>query len=137
MTDTPTTIGGVSGARGSKGAAAALLVAAIFVPQLVSGIYQGMGRDLPDAFPLLSTVALWLSVVAWFSLYSQEHRVPWVLDMGWFLFGAWVIVVPYYILKREGRAGLGRIALFCFTWLAAWAASWAVLIRTQVLVANE
>ena len=122
--------------RGVKGTALALVVAAVFGPQVVSGFYQGVGRQLPDAVPLLSSLALWLSIAAWFSLYSREHHVPWVLDMGWFLL-AWVVVVPYCILKHEGRRGLGRIALFAFMWLAARAVNWAVLIWVQVLVAGE
>jgi hypothetical protein len=128
--------GGARAGRGAKGTALALVVAAVFVPQVVSGVYQGLGRQLPDAFPVLSGLAQWLSIAAWFSLYCREHRVPWVVDMGWFLL-AWVVVVPYCILRYEGRHGLGRIALFAFMWVAAWAVNRAVLIWVRVLVSGE
>ena len=71
--------------------------------------------------------------MAWFWDYSRRHRVTWVLDMGCFLLVAWVIIVPYYLLKREGRRGLGRIGLFCLTYVAAWATGLAITIWTRVL----
>jgi hypothetical protein len=110
-----------------------LVVAALFLQQVVGGLYEGLQRQLPDAFPILSSVLLPLSLVAWFSLYSRERGVPWVMDMGWFLIVAWIVVIPYYILKREGRAGLGRVGLFCLTWFAAWATGRAVSIWMQVI----
>src|SRR5262245_20579669 len=93
----------------AEATATALLVTALFVQHVIGGFYLGLQRELPDGFPLLSSVFLCLAVVTWFSLYSRKHHIPWVLDMGWFLFAAWVIVIPYYVLKREGRAGLPRI----------------------------
>jgi hypothetical protein len=109
-----------------------LVVAALFLQQVVGGLYEGLPRQLPGAFPILSSLLLPLSLVAWFSLYSRERAVPWVLDMGWFLIAAWIVVIPYYILKREGRAGLSRVGLFGLTWFAAWATGRAVSIWTQV-----
>ena len=114
-----------------------LLVTAVFVQQVVSGFYIGLERELPDAFPILSSLFFWLSVVTWFALYSQRHHVPWVLDMGWFLFGAGIVLIPYYLFKREGRVGLARVGLFCLTWFAAWAMGWAVLLWMRVLHGGE
>lgn len=117
--------------------ATALLVLALLVSQVVGGFYEALERDPPAAFPLLLQLFVVLSVISWFSLYSQRQRIPWVLDMGWFLFAAWVVVVPYYILKREGRAGWNRIGLFCLTWFAAWCTGRAVSIWTRVLLPGE
>lgn len=72
------------------------------------------------------------SLYAWFWAYSQGRRIAWVMDMGWFLFAAWIILLPYYILKAEGRRGWSRIGLFCLTYLAAFATGWATLIWTQL-----
>ncbi len=117
-----------------KRGATCLLLASVFVPQVVSGLYQGLGRPVPAGYSLLTGLALWLSMVAWFSQYSQEHHVPWVVDMGWFLYLVWIVVAPYYIVQREGRAGLGRIALFCGAWAAAWTVGRATMIWVRVLV---
>jgi len=121
--------------RGGRANATAivLVVAALFLQQVVGGLYEGLQRRLPDAFPILSSGLLALSLVSWFSLYSRERRVPWVMDMGWFLIAAWMIVIPYYILRQEGRTGLSRVGLFCLTWFAAWATGRAVSIWMQVI----
>ncbi len=118
----------------ARSVATALVVLALLTSQVVAGVYEAAQRELPDAFPLLSQLFVVLSVISWFSLYSQRQGIPWVLDMGWFLFGAWIIVIPYYILKREGRAGWSRIGLFCLTWFAAWCVGRAVSIWTRVLL---
>ena len=118
----------------ARPAATLLLALALFTPPVVGGFYGAFERELPDAFPFLSQVFLILSLIAWFHMYSQRQGIAWVLDMGWFLFAAWPVVVPYYILKREGRRGWSRIGLFCLTWFAALATGWAVGIWTRLLV---
>jgi hypothetical protein len=71
--------------------ATALMVAALVVREVVSRFYEGFQRHVPDALPILSPLFLCLSIIAWFSIYCQKHHIPWVLDMGWFLFGAWCV----------------------------------------------
>jgi hypothetical protein len=44
---------------------------------------------------------------------------------------------PYYILKREGRAGFGRIGLFSLTWFAAWATGRAVAVWMRVIAGGD
>jgi hypothetical protein len=114
----------------------ASVVAALFVHPVVAGFYGGLERELPDEFPILSALLLPFSLVAWFSLYCRKREVRWVMDMGWFVMSAWVFIIPYYILKREGRAGLSRIGLFCLTWFAAWATGRAVFIWMRVMAAD-
>jgi hypothetical protein len=121
-----------TGSRASQ-AAGSLVVAGLFVPKAVEGLYVGMGRALPDAYPLLAQLFLAVSLTAWFWLYSRRWRVWWAMDMGWFVMSAWILVLPYYILKREGRSGLARLGLFCLVWFAAWATGWAVQIWTEVV----
>lgn len=110
-----------------------LVVVALFVPQVVGGLYGALERDVPEAYPILSRLFLGFSLITWFAAYSRTYRVPWVMDMGWFVLAAWMIVIPYYILKREGRAGVARIGLFCLIWFAAWATGWAVQIWARVV----
>jgi hypothetical protein len=109
------------------------VVLSLFLERIVAGLYQGLDRDLPDPIPVLGTVLLMTSLYTWFWCYSQERRIPWVMDMGWFLFAAWIVILPYYILKVEGRGGWSRIGLFSLTCFAAYATGWAVLIWTRLL----
>lgn len=52
--------------------------------------------------------------------------------MGCLVMIAWPAVLPYYIIKTEGRRGLGRIALFCLMWFGAWMTQVAVTIWARV-----
>jgi hypothetical protein len=105
-----------------------LVVSSLFLAQAVDGFYGGIGRPLPPAFPTLTSACVAMSVVVWFDKFSQRQGIPWVLDMGCFLLVAWIIIVPYYLLKSEGKRGVGRIALFCLTYFAAWATGTAIRI---------
>lgn len=109
------------------------VVTSLFLERIVDGFYQGLGRKLPDTVPILGAALLITSLYTWFWSYSQQHHIAWVMDMGWFMFAAWVFILPYYILKTEGRRGWSRIGLFCLTYGAAYATGWAILIWTQVL----
>ncbi len=125
------------GATPGQRIATACVVLAVFLSTVVGGVYGGLGRDVPEAFPFLSTMALALSVYNWFWHYSRAYRIPWVMDMGWFVIGAWMLVVPYYIIKTEGRAGVGRIGLFALTYFAAWVVAIATSIWVAVLLGAE
>jgi hypothetical protein len=127
-------LGEVTGGLSGR-VATALVVGSLFLSEAASAFYSGVGRPLPDAFPLLNSVCMAMSIIAWFRVYSQRRGIPWVVDMDWFLLGAWVILVPYYVLKVERRRGLGRIGLFCLTYFAAWASGTALRIWLRVLTA--
>jgi hypothetical protein len=111
-----------------------LVVASLFLAQAADGFYGGLGRPLPPVFAPLTSACVGMSVVAWFHDFSRRQRIPWVLDMGWFLLVAWIVIVPYYLVKTEGKLGVGRIGLFCLTYFAAWATGTA--IRIWLLVAT-
>jgi hypothetical protein len=114
--------------------ATGLVVTSVFLPRLIYGIYGGLGTEAPESlFPLTAAFYL-MSMWAWFSAYGRTRKVPRVMDMGWLVMMAWPVVLPYYIIRSEGRKGLTRIALFCFMWLAAWATQLAVAIWTRVIV---
>jgi hypothetical protein len=115
----------------------ALVVTALFLERVVDGFYQALGRESPNGFGLLTTTFLAMSLCAWFWSYSHAHRIAWVMDMGWFTLAAWIFVLPYCIVRAEGRSGLARIGLFCVTALAAWATGWATLVWTQVLLGGK
>jgi len=116
---------------------AALLAAALFLPQLAGGVYAGLGRPLPDAFPPLTELLFFVSMVGWFWSFTRAHRLPWMMDMGLFLWWAWIIVVPYYVLRHEGRRGLLRIGLFALTYAAALALGWATSIWTRLVFGTD
>ena len=113
--------------------ATALVVIALFLARVVDGVYHGIGREAPGPLTVLGALAVGVSLHAWFWWYSRDHRIAWPMDMGWLLISAWPLVLPYYIVRAEGRAGWGRIALFAFTYFAAWMTGWAASIWARVL----
>lgn len=96
-----------------------LVAVALLVPQVIAGIYRGLGAEYPAGLALLGTALLVLGVVAWFRSYCRAFRISQPMDMGWFLLIAWPVVVPYFILSHEGRRGFRRIGYFILGWLAA------------------
>ena len=118
----------------SRSLSTALIVTALFVESILNGFYKGAGLVVPLPIAILGAAFLVASLYAWFWSYSRERRIAWPMDMGWLLLFAWWLVLPYYIVKAEGRRGWGRIALFSFTWLASVMTGWAVALWTQVLL---
>ena len=114
-----------------------LVAAALFVPRVVEGVYFGTGRPVPAPVSVLASLALFASLAAWFWSYSRSQRLDWVMDMGLFLLVAWPVVIPYYVLKREGWRGLLRLGLFLVTYLAAWAAGIATAVWARLLLGAE
>ncbi len=114
-------------------ASVAILVTAIFVTHVADGLYLGLGRTPPDTLEPLSALALIACVWAWFAAYSARHGIRWPLDLGCFLAIAWPFLLPYYVLRTEGRRGWGRIGLFCFTYFTAWLVGVAITIWCRVL----
>ena len=110
-----------------------LVVGSLFLSQGVTGLYDGLDRQVPDAWPFLSSICVAMSIMVWFWNYSRQRRIAWVLDMAWFLLAAWIIIVPYYVLEQEGKRGLSRIGLFCLTYVAAWATGAAIRIWVRVV----
>lgn len=93
------------------------VVLAIFT-RAAEGLYEGIGRERPDALPWLEQVAVWLTIWAWFHAYARRHRIPLIMDCGWLL-GAWLVVVPYYLFKIQRWRALLPIGAYVLLMIAA------------------
>jgi hypothetical protein len=107
---------------------AVLLYLFLTVAQVASGIYLAAEAEPPPAFTLLYALGfLW--VVGWWLLGdSRERGVAWVFDMGLFLYIAWPVVMPYYLLKTRGAKGLLVILGFVGAYVGALIAGVALYI---------
>jgi hypothetical protein len=90
----------------------ALLALILVVGGVASGVYQGLERQPPQALPWLQQIGAWLAVWSWFSAYAQRHRLVLILDLGWWFFGLWIALVPYYLFKTQGRRALQPIGAY-------------------------
>ena len=74
-----------------------------------------------------------LAVILWLQKDAQRTGVASVLDLGFFLWFAWPIIIPWYAFKTRGTAGW-RLLLGLFTlissaylgWLTWLMIAWAI-----------
>jgi len=89
------------------------------IVQIVSGFYLAGSIKPPPSFALLYTFGLFWGISWWLLKDSRKRGVGWVLDMGLFLYIAWPLIVPYYLLKTRGVKGLLVILVFIGVYLMA------------------
>jgi hypothetical protein len=83
-----------------------LLYSFIVIAQCAYGLYLGQQIEAPGGYTLLQWAAqLWI-IGWWLRTDSRKRGVVWVYDMGFFLFIAWPLVMPYYLVKTRGAKGL-------------------------------
>ncbi len=91
-----------------------------FFVQFVGVLYSAGGIELPPLFDTIQPVAfLWLSWW-WLKEDSRQTGVSWPLDMGMFLYMAWIVVLPYHLFKTRGPKGFLAIIMFIGVLSAAW-----------------
>ncbi|HKS29145.1 MAG TPA: hypothetical protein VJS44_15060 [Pyrinomonadaceae bacterium] len=91
----------------------------VAVTQFVGGLYLASESEPPGAFTLLYVIGfLW--IMGWWLLTDSRKRgVKWAMDMGLFLYIAWPLIMPYYLLKTRGAKGLLIILGFAAVYLGA------------------
>ena len=109
------------GSRSTKSLSGEMAVAAAFVYAflLLTGAaqvaYSATNIEPPGTLFLLY-LGLLTAVWYWLKKDSQRYGIRWVWDMGLFLWIAWPLILPYYLLKtRRARAvliGLAAIGAF-------------------------
>lgn len=100
----------------------AILYTFVTLAHIASGMYLAQGIEPPSAFALTYAVGL-LWLIGWWLLSDSRRRgVAWVFDMGFFLFLAWPIIMPYYLLKTRGARGVLVILGFITVYIGALAA---------------
>jgi hypothetical protein len=97
----------------------ALVAGSLLLSQTAGGLYAAIERPLPELVSVLGNLLVSLSVIAWFRAYSRARSISGVFDMDTFLLSLWFVLVPYYVVRREGWRGVGRVALFALAYVAA------------------
>jgi polyferredoxin len=96
-----------------------LLYSFVVITELVYGLYLGQQSEAPAAYTLLHWAAqLWI-IGWWLRTDSRKRGVVWVYDLGFFLFIAWPLVMPYYLVKTRGAKGLLVILGFIGVYVGA------------------
>ena len=85
---------------------APLLYLFVVITQFGYGAYLGAQFEFPAAATLLFTVGLLWAVGWWLRTDRRRRGVLSVYDLGFFLYLAWPVVMPYYLVKTRGAKGL-------------------------------
>lgn len=109
---------------------APLLYSIVLMTQFAYGAYLGAQFEFPPAVTLLYTVGLLWVTGWWLETDSRRGRVLQIYDLGFFLYVAWPIVMPYYLVKTRGVKGLLLILAF----VAAYVGAGVVGVLLSVLV---
>jgi len=75
---------------------------------------------LPAVFEILYPIAFLGVVGWWFAEDCRRTGNSWPLDMGMYLYAAWMFILPYYLFKTRGRKAFVGIVAFIGANIAAW-----------------
>ena len=85
---------------------ARLLFSFVVITQFGYGAYIGARLPFPEGITLIYFVGMLWASGWWLRTDSRRRSVLSVYDLGFFLYLAWPIVMPYYLVKTRGPKGL-------------------------------
>ena len=83
----------------------------VVLSQLASGLYVASGIEPPPLFDLLKMLSFLWIIGWWLRADTTRRQVPWVYDMGLFLYLAWPFIMLHYLIETRGVKGLLLIAI--------------------------
>jgi len=111
---------------------APLLYSFVVITQFAYGVYFGAQIEFPAAVTLLFGIGILWGVGWWLRTDSRRRGVLTVYDLGFFLYLAWPIVMPYYLIKTRGAKGL----LVMLGFVAAYVGAAIIGIVLSVFIAT-
>ena len=98
---------------------APLLYTFVIVTQFAYGAYLGAQLQFPEGVTFIFAIGILWAVGWWLRTDSRRRGVLSVYDLGFFLYLAWPVVMPYYLLKTRGAKGLLVILGFVVAYIGA------------------
>jgi hypothetical protein len=98
---------------------APLLFLFVVITQFAYGAYIGAQLPFPEGITLIYLVGMLWVIGWWLRTDSRRRDVLSVYDLGFFLYLAWPIVMPYYLVKTRGARGLLVILGFVVAYVGA------------------
>ncbi len=98
-----------------------LLYTFVAIAQFAHAVYMSTGAWEPNPTFTFIYAMGFLWIIGWWLLTDSRKRgVSWVYDMGLFLYIAWPILMPYYLIKTRRAKGLLVIFGFLGVYIGAW-----------------
>ncbi len=91
---------------------AVFIFLSVFLERFLGGLYFLRGLEAPVVLTLLPPVVIAWAMWLWLRGDSRKRGVQWVLDLGWFLYVAWIVILPYHLFKTRGLKALIPILFF-------------------------
>ena len=83
-----------------------LLYAFAIISEIGDGFYIVTEGEPPRAFTVASGIGLLWILGWWLRRDSRLRGIPWIYDMGMFLYMLWPFIMPYYLIKTRGTWGV-------------------------------
>ena len=96
-----------------------LLYIFLILTQIATGMYLASGLEPPAFFTFIYAFGFLWIIGWWLHRDSSRTGVPMAFDMGLFLYVAWPLVLPYYLIKSRGAKGLLVISGFVAVYIGA------------------
>lgn len=92
----------------------------LLLVSFIDSVYAEYSIPAPAAFVFLEPFGFLGLVCWWLDSDSRKRGVSWPLDIGLYLYVAWVVILPYHLIRTRGRKGLLGILLFAAAFVIAW-----------------
>lgn len=83
------------------------------------GMYLAIPLEPPESFTFLYTISVPWIISWWFISDSRKRGVAWAFDIGMFVFMAWPLITPYYLIKTRQGKGVLMILAFIAVYVGA------------------
>ena len=97
----------------------ALFYTFLVITQIIAGIYTASGFEPPRAYTALYPLSFLWIIGLWLQKDSRKNGVPWVFDLGYFLYHAWLFIMPYHLFKTRGTKAFLTILVFIGVYFGA------------------
>jgi len=98
---------------------ARLLFMFVTLTQVGRGFYLAGQLEAPESVTWISPFAFLWVIGWWLVTDSRKRGIKLVYDMGMFLYIAWPVFMPYYLIKTRRAKGMLVIIGFAGTWVVA------------------
>jgi hypothetical protein len=88
------------------------LIILLIIGQMLNVLYYANGIQPTGKFQILYSIGFFIAIVSWFKEDCKKNNIIWVIDMGFFLFVAWILIIPIYLFKTRGVRAFITILLF-------------------------
>jgi hypothetical protein len=96
----------------------------ISLMQIINGLCAVRQSEPSQGFAFFSYLILFSLIGYWLNKDNQRYKIAWVFDMGFFLYLAWPLIVPFYLFKTRGVKALRIIFGFIGIFLGAYIIGW-------------